>query len=276
MVATLTYTGGARDFTIYRVNPHPIKLFRTLKESIRGKLSEKFVAYRRVITVEFAPVEGNKTAIGFLYGFLFGSSRQLTFNAITYDVTIDGNSQTFDFLEGTFFGDSFSITFYEKGISTITDTESTRIFKPKYSAEGEGISSETLSLYVNLVDDIAAEVIKHDFRYIDDVMDDSAYSYRHVITIDTGPIYKSALKDWLDEFVQWGSKQIDTTSSDPMFGTVYNVVFDGDGIDWQLVDGVHGVVSAVLVFKEIEPRTSAETFAGPIWDEVVFDEVVAQ
>jgi hypothetical protein len=258
-------------------NPHPIEIFKTLKSSISGNLSEKTIAYRRRIDVDFVPLGYDKTLSYWLYGFMKGSARQVTIGATTYDVTVMGSTLQFDFQNGTFFGDAFSISFCEGTPSYITDTASTRILVPLYSPVGEGISSETGSVYVNLCDDLGIEVIKYDLDFVDFNKEDLSYAYRHVITIDTGPVIKTALKDWLDEFVQWGSKQIDTTSIDPVNGQVYDVVFAGDGIDWQLVDSVHNIVSAVLVFKETTPRTTAEVMAiAPIYDEVVFDEVVAQ
>lgn len=274
MVVTLDYSGstGATDFTIYRANPHPIELFRKTYRGISGSLAETFVSYRHIITVEFAPLEYDKSLITWMYGFLKGSTRTVTINATTYDVTITGSSLSFDFQEGTFFGDSFTLTFAERTMSYITDTASTRIFKPLNGLTGEGISSETMSLYCNTVDEIGVEAVKVDLKFVNYDKEDLSYSYRHVIMIDTGPIYKIALKTWLDEFVQWGLKQIDTTSFYPD-GQVYDVVFEGESIDWQLCDGINDVVSAVLVFKEITPRTVVETLAAsPVYDEAIFGE----
>lgn len=274
MLSTLGYTGASpstMDFTIYRANPYPIELFRTNHLGISGKLDEKFTGYRRVIDVEFAPIGYDKVILAWLWGFAKGSARTVAIDGTTYNVTIVGDTLAFDFQQGTFFGDSFAIRFAEQTLSSITDTGSTRIFKPLYTPAGEGIVSETMSLYCNIADDIGIEVVKHDLDFLNRDKDDLSYAYRHVLTIDTGPIYKTALRNWLSDFVQWQHKQIDTTAIDAVNGQIYTVMFEGASLAWQLADGMKDIVQATLVFKEKTPRTGIEIFSAPIWDQAIFD-----
>lgn len=280
---TLTYKIGAttysKAFDVYSVNPYNVELFRRLHIGIAGQASEKNTGYRSVIDVLFAPLNYDKSLSFWLIGFFaLGNTRTITFEAVTYNVTIKDKNISFDFDSTTFFGNSWTVRFYEMATKYITDTGSTRILKPLYVPGGQGISSETLSIYVNLADDLSSEAVKTNLNFVNDDDEDLSYAYAHLIQIDFGPIQVAAYRTWINEFVQWNHKQIDTTAVDPVNGKVYDVVFMDNKVEYQFEAGVKDAMSVTLLFREKTPRTALEAVAGPAarWDEVVSDEFVSQ
>lgn len=251
---TLQYYLGAtlyeREFNILGVTPVSYRLVKKTHEGVDGGLQVNSVGYIPRFRIDFAPLEASKESARWLAAMLIGTNRQITIGANTYRVIPLSKSLPFDFGSGVFFNDRVSMEFEHNSIVTVTDTGSTRILKPTYTPGVASISGETLTISVNLCDDISSEARGPAFSYIDTTEEEQWWCFRHIFSINFGAVLGATHREWLLDYVLWANIQLDTTLIDPVDGDVYDVVHDGDLLQWELQNGVINCESTSLILKK--------------------------
>lgn len=271
MYVTLSYnlasTNFNKDFKILSANFVDVEIETKLHKGLNGAFEESPIGYRFTTKIDFEPIGLTKEDVYWLYGFVLGNGREGQFNgdATTLrDVSFVGDALEFDYFEETFFANGFSLLLIENQLRTITDTGSTRIFKPTYSsATFDDLSGETLTRFVDFVDENTIGVVKKDFRFINRTPDDLSFTYYHKLAVNFGYVNADRM-NWLIEFCLWKNKQIDTTLLDPANGKVFDVVFAGKEMKFEFENGVQAATTLKLMFYERLPRATPEEYVPSV------------
>jgi hypothetical protein len=261
---TLSGTTYNKDLEILAANFVGFEIETKLHKGLNGAFVEAPVGYRRKMTIQFAPLGLTKENVFWLHGFAVGTQREVQFESILPDfVAMPGEWMTFDYFEKTFFANSWTVSLVEKTLRTITDTGSTRILKPTYTPmSSDSLVGETLTRYVDFVDECSIGVVKKDLRFLNGNPDDIPFALWHKFDIDFGYVEADRF-DWLIEFCLWGLKQLDTTLLDPDDGKVFDIVFADKQIQFEFGDNIHKATTLKLTFYERLPRTTPEPFVPP-------------
>jgi hypothetical protein len=264
-VVTLEYTKGgttySRDYPIYSVNPWHIRLQRTEHRTFLGFVEDS-VGYRFVFDVHFAPLDYDKEAIFWLYGFMFGDERLIIYivdgNAYSAYVTPDADSLDFDFAEEMQFNNSFHLNLTDITLRLVEEDLSTRVLRPTYNPSEEGISGDVLTKYCNLVDEISIEARRQSIVFANGNPSDVSWGYTHKFICDLDMMYQVTHRDWILRYALCPSKQLDTRLIDPVNGLLYDVVLDTNDLAYEMQNGIVLNPSLVIQIKEKTIRTEAE------------------
>lgn len=291
MTVDLQYSDGfatyTRTFQILGVHYEDAELETRLHKGLAGGYVQDSVGYHVLTTVDFQALKGDRQSLFWLYAFCFGTDRLVAFDNPDVGienraVTLLGTSLPIHYMNNVKYLDQFSMKFSEKALHlTGDDGSTTRILKPVYTPQATTIVGDTMTTYINLLDEGSVELVKKDFRFSGTGnRDDIAWGYLHHFTLDTGAVAGTTNRTWLRDFCLWKNKQIDTRTMDPDNGIITNVVFDGKKVEWKFLNGVKDARATTLKFFEKTARTTTQIFvppmpaAGPAWDEPVADEGV--
>ena len=283
MTITLTYQNAisvnSRDFKVYSMNADDCEFERRCYgEAFTGNLIENPLGYRRIVGIDFEPLQDDKEALFFLFAWCTAKIKRITYfiNADclfvdqeqatgTSTVTVSYLKTDLSFLhdKNAFFANSFTIEAIESRTSFIIDDGSTKILKPVYGPAGVGIDGGTFTCYVNLVDQSSIEIHKYPVKYLRGDPETLDFGYRHLLSIDTGAIIDPVQREWLRDFCLWKNKKIDTTGIDPYNGKVFDVVCADEKLAWQFINGVEGAKTTHLLFKEKNLRLTIEQYTRP-------------
>ncbi len=283
----LQYTNDVtswRLFTIFTLNVEDCEFERRMKTGLAGNCVETPIGYRRKVTIDFAPLKDDKQALFFLFAWCLSNKKEVVYytnssghifdpgfdsygNPLSGDVqTIEvayiKNEVQFQHEKNAYFGNGFSLELIESNLQQIEDDESVRIFKPIYTPVGGGITGNTFTCYVNLVDQSSIEIQKYPIRFIHGNQETRDYGYRHAFEIDTGAITTAEERNWIRDFCLCKNKQIDTTAIDSYNGRVFNVVYADEYLQWKFTHGIQEAKTVVLKFKEKVLRTLVEEYTS--------------
>lgn len=281
MTVTLTYdlddVTRTRDFDAVSVNFVDVKFHRRVNKFLNGGYGHAGMGYRYVVRVDLFPVGADKEAVYFLYGFMLGTNRQITYayeygSPETRNIVPIGNSLDFDFLDKTYISNVTTLLLEETELRTITDTGSTRILKPTFTPGTNTIAGETLTRSVDLVNDNDIELTKHDLDFIGGEIDSISYRFVRRFKVDFGHIRDQATLTWLIEYVLWQNTQIDTTLIDEFNGHVYTTIFEGQAFSFNLEDGVEKAPTLEISLIENVGRAVVEAYVAPSSAEFIVDD----
>lgn len=292
----LTYSGvnsGSRVFDTYSINVEDVDFKRRMHSGLDGSLVETNIGYRRVVSISFKPLLDDKQALFFLYAWALASTKQVIYytNASghvfapafdsdsvaasgtgnTLTVVFQGKSLLFEHDQSFFVANQFTLELVESSWTNFVQPGVTKILKPIYTPTGHGISGNTFSCYVNLLDQSSVDFLKNVFVFADENVESLEFGYRHNLAIDTGLVYSQTERNWLRDFCLSDSKQVDTRSIDSLNGKLFDVVYAGDGLRWRMVQGLGEGKAVGLEFKEKSIRTVAETYVPPSAHEFILD-----
>ena len=275
MQVTLSYSGASPStmaFDVYSVHYLDVEFEKSNAKGVNMSYVENTIGYRWKTSVDFAPLNEDKTKLYWIYGFLIGTSRTVTGDFGTRNVTITGNALNFSFMDGIRYGDAFTLEMLDQTLSTVTDDGSTRTLQLSYVPF---YGSTVDQFYVSLVDVSSVDLSYFGFKFVGGNRDDICTSYAHKLVIDFGLVMDTSKRTRLLEFALWKNKRIDTTAIDPVYGQVFDVVCVDNGMSWKLEDGVNEATSITMSFIERNARAIVEGTTPPVkYDEVKFDEGV--
>lgn len=268
MTATLTYadTAGSdisRDFSIYGIHWADVEYERFLHEAGDHSFIEKPVGYRYAIQADFRPLKDDLEKRFFLYRYLLGNNRRLTYESSMRLLAFRGETLEFNFMDNLSFGDVFSMSFVERSLRYVTDNGSLRTLKPIYRGWDDG---DVGTYVVNLVDSSSAKLKKKDLDFTGGARDDPAWAYNHVWTIDFGTVIDATKRQWLIELPLWKNKKIDLSEIYPdQYYDPIEIVSPDMKLQWRFEDGVQPALATAMTFIEKNPNTIGEELKPIPW-----------
>jgi hypothetical protein len=244
--------------------------------ALNGSFAESPVGYRRMVSVDFEPLQDNKQALFFLFSWCIAKIKYITYytnyvgqvvnpsagTANSIQVAFLNEDLSFEHEKNALFANAFTLEMVEEATNYNVDDGSVRILKPIYSPIGTGVAGNTFTCYANLVDQSSIGIFKTQFRYIHGVPESRDFGYHHALTLDTGLLSDAGERQWVRDFLLRQNKQIDTTAIDPYNGKVFDVVFAGEKLEWRSVQGLSEAKATTLVFKEKSLRTTPERYVS--------------
>lgn len=273
------------NFDAYYIKSEDVEFEKRLHSLLNRGYAETNVGYRRVFEIDLFPFNDDKSKLYNLYYWMTSNEKWIAwytnssghtveptftsdvldagFTRNTCKVVYYDNSIGFNHSDSSFFLNNIKLKCYESGLNQISDTGVTRTLKPSYDKSGLGISGNTFTCFVNLVDQSSAEVAKTQMKFVNGNYGSRDFGYLHTLTIDFGAITTLAQREWLRDFCLWGSKNIDTTGIDSYNGRVFDVVLDGSALNWSLINGLSEAKGTTLTFKEKTLRRTIENYIEP-------------
>jgi len=255
---TLNSTEASRTFNVYGVSDGNSRLVRVHHIGLDGSLLSSSVGHYGVVDVDFAPLGYDKAAAYFLYGFMRGGSRKISFEGTETEVFPSESSLTFNFTDGIYFLEEFRLSFISKTLVPFTDPGVTKTLKPTYQQGISSIVGNTWTVSVDLVDEMSVDCLRVDLSYITGAVDEDTFGYRHRFRVVFSDIPTETERDWLRTYCLCASKRIDTTDIDPNLGAIFTVDYDADELVYDMIAGVRNSYTAEISLSESTLRTDVE------------------
>ncbi len=278
----LTYSNDietvSKAFRIRSLNSEDYAYERRLHgEALNGSYAESPVGYRRLVTIVFEPLLADKEKLFFLYAWCIAKSKYVLFYVNSYGEVVDSSEGTETTIAVTLpdtqlrffhernasFANVLTLELVEKGTNYIIDDGTVKTLKPVYSPGGEGISGDTCTYLVNLVDESNVEIMKKPLTFLQGEYETKDFGYRHVFTIDFGPLSEISQRQWLRDFFLWRNKRLDTTAIDPLNGKVFTIVAAEERLSWREVAGMAEAKATSVRFIEQAIQTVGEEYNAP-------------